>query len=237
MMTTFYLSRLILDPADRRVRRDVGDVYELHRTILRAFPTALPPDERVLFRLDESADGRLALLVQSRVAWPDWGRLPDGYLLPADPFDATPNAAVKETAPAFVIGQWLRFRLRANPTVRQPSQRGQAGPRVGITGQANQLAWLARKGAAGGFRPLEGVNVATVGRAFGLGRKRPKAGDAAAEAAADPAAWPRAHVELLVVQFDGVLEVTDPSRFGETLLSGIGSAKGFGCGLLSLARA
>lgn len=231
------LSRLLINPHSRHAQRDLSDVYQLHRTVMSGFPEQLPPDERVLFRLDESADGRLALLVQSRVAWPDWGRLPDGYLLPADPFDATPNAAVKETAPAFVIGQWLRFRLRANPTVRQPSQRGQAGPRVGITGQANQLAWLGRKGAAGGFRPLEGVNVATVGRAFGLGRKRPKAGDAAAEAADDPAVWPRAHVELLVVQFDGVLEVTDPTRFGETLLSGIGSAKGFGCGLLSLARA
>ncbi len=43
-------------------------------------------------------------------------------------------------------------------------------------------------------------------------------------------------VELRIVQFDGLLEVTDPARFGESLLGGIGSGKGFGCGMLSLAR-
>lgn len=232
MMATFYLSRLILDPTDRHAHRDLADVYQLHRTVMSGFPAALPADERVLFRLDESADGRLALLVQSRVARPEWNRLPEGYLLPADPFDPTPNPAVKETSPVFVAGQRLRFRLRANPTVRKPNERGRPGARVGIIGEDNQLAWLRRKGEAGGFRPLEGVNVTTVGRAFGLGRKQPNVGDAAADG---PAAGPR--VELLVVQFDGVLEVTDPARFGETLLGGVGSGKGFGCGLLSLARA
>jgi CRISPR system Cascade subunit CasE len=40
----------------------------------------------------------------------------------------------------------------------------------------------------------------------------------------------------LAVQFDGVLEVTDPAKFLETVRQGIGSAKGFGFGLLSLAR-
>ena len=37
------------------------------------------------------------------------------------------------------------------------------------------------------------------------------------------------------VQFRGTLEVIDPERFIETYQSGIGSAKGFGFGLLLLA--
>jgi CRISPR system Cascade subunit CasE len=37
------------------------------------------------------------------------------------------------------------------------------------------------------------------------------------------------------VQFRGILEVTDPVKFVETYQSGIGSAKGFGFGLLLLA--
>ena len=40
----------------------------------------------------------------------------------------------------------------------------------------------------------------------------------------------------VAVRFDGLLEVTDPVKFLETLRAGIGSAKGFGFGLLSLAR-
>ncbi len=228
------LSRLLLNPHSRHAQRDLSDVYQLHRTVMSGFPERLPPGERVLFRLDESADGRHALLVQSRQTWPEWSRLLEDYLLPSDPFDPTPNPAVRQDAPAFRPGQALRFRLRANPTVKKDRPGQNQGQRVGIIGEEAQLAWLARKGTAGGFRLQDGVNVATLGRAFGLGRKRPNADDAAA---ADPAAWSRARMELLVVQFDGVLEVTDPSRFGETLLSGIGSAKGFGCGLLSLARA
>ena len=39
------------------------------------------------------------------------------------------------------------------------------------------------------------------------------------------------------VLFEGILEVAEPSRLQETLAEGIGSGKGFGFGLLSLARA
>ena len=37
-----------------------------------------------------------------------------------------------------------------------------------------------------------------------------------------------------VVQFEGVLQVNQPVAFVETLCNGIGSAKAFGCGLLSV---
>jgi CRISPR system Cascade subunit CasE len=37
------------------------------------------------------------------------------------------------------------------------------------------------------------------------------------------------------VQFRGILEVTDPAQFAETYRQGIGSAKGFGFGLMLLA--
>jgi CRISPR system Cascade subunit CasE len=42
---------------------------------------------------------------------------------------------------------------------------------------------------------------------------------------------------LGAVRFDGVLVVTDLDRFSTALPAGIGSAKGFGFGLLSLAPA
>jgi CRISPR associated protein. len=39
------------------------------------------------------------------------------------------------------------------------------------------------------------------------------------------------------VCFDGVIELTDPEVFKEVYVKGIGRAKAFGCGMLSLARA
>jgi CRISPR system Cascade subunit CasE len=38
------------------------------------------------------------------------------------------------------------------------------------------------------------------------------------------------------VRFEGLLTVIDPERFCQTLAAGIGSAKAFGFGLLSVAR-
>jgi CRISPR system Cascade subunit CasE len=42
-------------------------------------------------------------------------------------------------------------------------------------------------------------------------------------------------VSLLTVQFDGLLSVMDETLFKETLRDGVGSGKGLGCGLLSVA--
>jgi CRISPR system Cascade subunit CasE len=42
---------------------------------------------------------------------------------------------------------------------------------------------------------------------------------------------------MLSVQFDGVLRVTDAQKLTETIARGVGSGKGFGFGLLSLAPA
>jgi len=46
----------------------------------------------------------------------------------------------------------------------------------------------------------------------------------------------RHKLKLLAVQFDGLLQVTDPKRLSETVRQGVGSGKAMGFGLLSLAR-
>jgi len=68
-----YLSQLILNPRSRRVQRELAEPYQLHRSLMRAFPDDLPPGtERILFRVDEHPRlGVPALLVQS-LTLPDW---------------------------------------------------------------------------------------------------------------------------------------------------------------------
>ena len=80
-----YLSRLVLDPRSRRAQRERADPYQMHRSIMRAFPEVLPEDERVLFRCEtDSRTGMLTVLVQS-LHEPDWIWLANdegrGYLL------------------------------------------------------------------------------------------------------------------------------------------------------------
>jgi CRISPR system Cascade subunit CasE len=214
-----YLSRLILNPHCRRVQNEVSRPYELHRTTMAAFPDdLLAGSERVLFRLEaDSRSGRLTLLVQSEHA-PNWAHLAGpgfaGYLLPCD----AENPAVKHVDLRFAAGQILAFRLLANPTVKR------AGSRVGLGRKEDQLAWLQRKASNAGFRVVT-VDISDRGlvRQF-LTENHPLS---QAEASRS--------VTHLGVQFDGRLQVADPARLLKTIRDGVGSAKGFGYGLLSLA--
>jgi len=204
-----FLSRLILNPRSRRAQQERADLYQLHRTVMRAFPEVLPSDERVLFRLedDQLANG-LIVLVQSHYP-PNWNWLEAesavGYLLPT----ADPNPWVKSFEPVFFVGQRFIFRLRANPTVKRD------GKRVALLRETEQLQWLERKAATGGFA-LDSVRIQCRGYAQGMTRERQ---------------W----LKLSDIQYDGSLQVTDTGLFWSSVADGVGSAKGFGFGLLSLA--
>ena len=221
-----YLSRLILNPRNRKVQRDLANPYDLHRTVLSGFPQGKVHVTRstedaagVLYRLDEDRQ-RLTLLVQSQ-QMPVWTSLPADYLFPADPFDpAGESLAVKQFAPQFSLGQHLQFRLRANPTKRMgKSAAKDPGKRVGIYKPEAQQAWLMRKAQMGGFKLL-GLRMSD---------------DEMQKGSIPRQDAPTLTLQLLAVRFDGLLEVTDPAAFVRTLTQGIGSGKAWGCGLLSLA--
>jgi CRISPR system Cascade subunit CasE len=219
---SFYLSRLVLNPASARARADLRNRYELHRTLSRGFGENVEcyREARCLFRLDEMPPPP-RVLVQSRIA-PDWSRLEDAYL--------AREPEVKKLNLQLRGEQQLRFLLLANPTRREPARnavdaatgRPKDGPRRALVfdDPAETVAacrgWLARKGEGGGFCPVrfevEDRGVVTVAK----GGKP---------------------VPFAAIQFEGLLQVTDPAVFLETLSEGIGSGKGYGFGLLSLAPA
>ncbi len=216
MSDSLYLSRLILNPRSRRVRQELANPYELHRTVMSAFGDGCRAlAERVLYRVDPMrGETALLLLVQSPVE-PRWRFLEEeasarSYLAGG----CGDNPAVKCFRPRFSSGQVLAFRLRANPTVRRE------GKRLGLAHEDAQIAWLRRKGEAGGFEPL------------------------AVQAHQEDTVTGRLHrdgtehrLKLLSVRFDGLLRVSDPERLALAVEAGLGSGKGFGFGLLSLARA
>ena len=214
-----YLSQLILNPRNRRVQKEVADPYQMHRSLMNAFPDDLEPgDERVLFRLEtHPRTGALTLLVQSWTL-PDWSWLAESnarnYLLPV----SEPNPAVKAFDLDLAPGQVLAFRLRANPTVKRKFEDG-AHKRVGLYREEEQMEWLKRKAEDSGFQLL---SVHTCERDIVGGRIHRNG---------------TSHkLRLLSVQFDGLMQVTDPVRLREMVQQGIGSGKGLGFGLLSLAR-
>jgi len=209
-----YLSRLILNPRSRRVQQEIADPYQMHRSIMRAFPDGLDYGaERVLFRLEvHPRSGVPVLLVQSH-SEPDWSWLSQpgarGYLLPVD----EPNPAVKAFDLRLAPGQVLAFRLWANPTVKR------RGRRLGLYREEEQMAWLQRKSTVAGFRLLE----VRIGKRDVVGGRIHRQGTTH-------------NLRLLGVQFEGLLQVADPDRLREGVCHGLGSGKGLGFGLLSLAR-
>lgn len=217
-----YLSRLLLNPRSKQVHREARDPYQQHRTVMSAFPEALPEDERVLYRLDlQPRTGQMTLLVQSQIE-PDWSGLAGkDYLLPGDPFSDLPNPAVKPIELSFRAGQMLSFRLRANPTKRllrdDPDRRYKKGQRLGLFEEADQLVWLRQKAETSGFAI---GNVHIVDEGFSSGKTKEQQ-----------------NLKFFAVRFEGHLQVTDPELLQQAIQNGIGPAKAFGCGLLSLARA
>lgn len=236
-----YLSRLILDARRPRVRRDLGDVHQLHRTVLSAFPQAPEGSSarehfEVLYRAEPiaAAPALVRLLVQSGAA-PDWSHLPGDVLGPA--LDGRGNPAVRrvdEEYDRIVTGARLLFRLRANPTKqlsdRTPGRQDRlVGKRVALLREEEQLAWLARQGERHGFRLL----------ATELSAEIPAAQAAlqAAECGRRPSRDGTETMPLTfgAVLFTGHLEVTDAEQFRATLAGGVGRGKAFGFGLLSVA--
>ena len=249
---TLYLSRLLLALRSRRVQQELAHPYEMHRTLLRAFPdegeapSELDARERrrasgVLFRADQDPLRNTVTLYVQSFAVPDWA-----FLTALGPYlDAARSAssvAVRDLAPVyqgFRSGQLLAFRLRANPTKRvgRPDAPN-TGKRVELVREDEQIAWLERKGRGtpldpGGFeldhalvRDAEGA-VVSVPRVQTTpeGKRFGRKFDAGV---------PRALVHSAVL-FEGALRITDPDAFRKTIARGIGSGKAFGFGLLSLA--
>jgi CRISPR system Cascade subunit CasE len=111
-----YLSRLILNLRNRQVRTDIARPYEMHRSLMHAFPDDLTAsNERLLFRIENDARSALPIvLVQSQLA-PNWSKLPPNYFFAGA---SQPNPQVKEINLTLHTGQLLAFRLVANPTKR-----------------------------------------------------------------------------------------------------------------------
>ncbi|MBO9390922.1 MAG: type I-E CRISPR-associated protein Cas6/Cse3/CasE [Roseiflexus sp.] len=91
-----YLSRLILDVRQPRVRRDLSDVYRLHRTILSAFPRRRIMYRRGRISAFSIASNRSAICHGSCDCWCNHANSPIGHIYQtACPVRRSTNAATR----------------------------------------------------------------------------------------------------------------------------------------------
>jgi CRISPR system Cascade subunit CasE len=167
-------------------------------------------DPRLLFRIEDAPEGApegTQILVQSHVE-PNWPFAFGDF----DVLRCPPEH--KSFDPQLQPGRLYRFRLFANPTVKRN------GNRLGLFKEQDQRAWLTRKMEAAGAKL-----VGCVAASRGLQRSD-----------RNPAKDENVATHFAVL-FEGVLQAQDPEQLKKTVEHGVGSAKGYGFGLLSLAPA
>ncbi len=207
-----YLARLRLDLAHPQARRDLASVYEMHRTLSRAFArSADDPPARFLWRLESQGTGAFdappTVLVQSAepgnwVALDDW----PGYLCERVEMQLVNLERLLRP------GRTCIYRLACNPTVTR------VGKRFGLVRESEQIEWLQRQGQKHGFA----LAAVRVGRSERVTVSQGRGGQ---------------RITVLLVQFDGMLRVVDPGSLTKALVQGVGHAKALGLGMLSIAPA
>ena len=233
-MSEIYLSRCALNPRRRGAARLLASMERMHAAILQncfhdsQWEGGEPP--RILWRLDRHQKGYY-LYIQSPVR--------------ADLTQLAEEAGWPEIASSFGVksyqhfldqlteGTSWNFRLVATPTRAVKSEGAKRSKRIPIVKDEERIKWLASRAEGWGFEiPRISVN--------------PPTGDATDLAVAivekerirfqrGKSGRPGSLVTLNWVAFEGILTVKDPELLRIAMLNGLGAAKAYGCGLLTLA--
>ncbi|WP_309064921.1 type I-E CRISPR-associated protein Cas6/Cse3/CasE [Microbacterium sp.] len=213
-----YLTQFMFNPVRRGAQKLLSSPHALHAAVLAGFPDPSATDEgRVLWRLD-SARNQAKLLIVSP-GQPDlthlaeqagWPSLEDGWR----------TRPYQRVLGRIEVGHRYAFRLTANPTRSTRPVPGGRGKPFGHVTVSQQEEWLLNRQHRGGFR-VDGDDdqkaVLIRDRKLITFRRREDS------------------VTLRVVTYEGLLEVIDRDAFVATLTHGLGRAKGYGCGLMTIA--
>lgn len=220
-----YLTRFQINPARRDARKLLSSPHAMHGAVRAAFPVTADYERagaRTLWRLDTPAAGTVHLYLVSP-GEPDLTHLIEqvGWPTKAETWVTRDYDGLLGSLDA---GQRWAFRLTANPTHSgRKTPDDKETQRFGYLREPEQVGWLAKRAGRHGFAlasqgdglpnvRLHRRQTQTFRRGMGT-------------------------VTLTTATFDGILQVTDADAFRAALTCGIGHAKAYGCGLLTLAPA
>lgn len=218
-----YLTRFYLDPRSRDGARYLSDPQRLHAAVYRAMPiqpVVVANGHRPLWRVDRDDPAAPLLWVVSEEK-PALDPLADeaGRSVGGRVYESRDYAPLLKRLSK---GQVYAFRFTGN-AVRsgRRSEGAERTQRFGHVTPAQQTEWLVRQAERHGFDLMPSAtgepDAAVVGRRrtvfFRDGQR----------------------VVIAVAEFAGNLQVQDPARLCRALTAGIGHARAYGCGLLTLA--
>lgn len=215
---THYFSRITLteEGLKHRIRNMSADSYDVHREVWDLFPGM--PDSNREFVYSVMDDGRTIYMVSTNKPL----------------YNAYMSVESKEYDPTLHQFDVFRFRLLANPTVMRSidgkrirhdvvmdlkTKLRTEGKQLGMNEIMNTAVsdWLVRKAGLNGFEvDKESLMI------HSYSRNESRKG--------------RNKIVISTVIIEGTLMVKDVETFRHALFNGIGSAKGFGCGMLMIKR-
>ena len=187
------------------------DPYQLHKKIWQLFPDKADEERSFLFRVEKAGQRCSSQILLQSTCPPQ--AVSDELLLLKEP---------KEVCFEIKSGRRYRFMLCANPTKRINDKGGkeknQGKVRVPIIDEAEIVAWLKRQFE--GSAEIDAVELTQKNLIhFHKSNKD------------------QVHFgKIQTVTFLGILNVTDSELLIGKITKGIGPAKAFGCGLLTLAK-
>lgn len=248
-----FLTRVYLNPYRRGCRHLVTSPQRLHAAVLASFPPGVlgqSGEGRVLWRLDRpiATNGRildvhsgpaLTLFISSPVA-------PDPVGLVEQAGYKTDGGVVVKSYDRFLdelrAGQTWSFRITVNPVYRQANQVNPRGQKkmLGHITSDQQTRWFLDRVETHGFAIPTSAKLGGDLPVLENGSGRRVDGENLLVSLVDRRIerFPRddAWVTLHMATFQGILRVKDPLALRSALVNGIGRAKGYGAGLLTLAR-
>mgnify|MGYP001233290237 CR=1 FL=1 len=226
-----YLSRIRLNPTRIKTRQLLGSPQITHALVEGSRPPgAVDGDGRVLWRID--ANGPDIELYVSSPWRPDFTGVVEQAGWPtAATWDTREYGAFLASLQA---GQRWSFRVTANPTRVVSRGEGLRGKVVPHRTASHQIEWFGARAGGWGFdiasNSLGEAELVLVGRGSRAFPRR------SGQLTDDGEGRPRgSRVAITQVTLIGALKVVDPDALRTALISGMGRARGYGCGLMTLA--
>ncbi|MDP9805888.1 CRISPR system Cascade subunit CasE [Trueperella bonasi] len=217
-MTTF--SRVLINPARRQGRKYLANPHALHAAVRASFPPDIDQSsQRILWRLDQQGHEHALYIVGPE-------KPTAAHIVEEAGWESRPQetADYDRLLSRIKQGQEWHFELLANPTKTINRGRDTRGKVVAHLSIFEQLKWLQRKSETMGVYlgpPDEPSFQVTESKTLNFRRSiESKNG----------------RVHLVTARYAGTLKIVDAEKLRQVLVAGIGRAKGYGCGLLTLAR-
>lgn len=224
-MTVF--SRVLINPRTKGGAKLLTNPQAMHAAVRAAFPPDLDESNgRVLWRIDKREHEFVLYIVGPE-------KPTTRHIIEQAGWETRPSesADYSRFLDSLVKGQRWRFELVANPTYSEPVP-GKRGKIKAHVSASHQLDWLYARAEAAGFElaPQNREDNRWFINDVPTILERSTEHFYRGEMKARP-------VRIAKARFAGTLEITDAEALKYTLVNGIGRARAYGCGMLTLAKA